>query len=224
MSPVFSIQILMSLVTNRRPGVAGQRPGQQVGLAEDLEAVADAQHRQARAGGRDQLRHHRREPGDRAAAQVVAVGEAAGQHHGVDAVQAGLAVPQRYRGAARQPDRAAGVLIVEGARKGDDSDPGCQHPKPHATQATGSAGVPEPLPGHGGDRRRRRASRCASPATPRCPDPGRCCSVTSSTQARMMARPRPDSGSWAMPRCGGSAPRPGDPAAQRDGGGRASRA
>ena len=33
--------------------VADQRAGQQVRLAEDLEAVADAEHRHARAGGLD---------------------------------------------------------------------------------------------------------------------------------------------------------------------------
>ena len=74
--------------------VAGERAGQQVGLAEDLEAVADAEHRQAAAGGVGDRLHDRGEPGDGAAAQVVAVGEAAGQDDGVDAVQVGVGVPE----------------------------------------------------------------------------------------------------------------------------------
>src|SRR5688500_17099824 len=81
---------LGALVVRRRPGgpvvldpqhlvtahelavvVADQRTGQQVGLAQDLEAVADAQHGQAVAGRANHLRHHRREPGDGATTQVV---------------------------------------------------------------------------------------------------------------------------------------------------------
>ena len=42
--------------------VADQRARQQVRLAEDLEAVADAEHRQAAAGRLDHLGHHRGEP------------------------------------------------------------------------------------------------------------------------------------------------------------------
>ena len=55
----------------------------------------------------DDLGHHRREAGDRAAAQVVAVREAAGQHDRVDAVQVGVAVPERDRLAAGEPRRRA---------------------------------------------------------------------------------------------------------------------
>ena len=39
------------LADEPEPAVAGQRAGQQVRLAQDLEAVADAKHGQARAGG-----------------------------------------------------------------------------------------------------------------------------------------------------------------------------
>ena len=66
--------------------------------------------------------HHRREPGDRAAAQVVAVGEAAGQHDRVDAVQVGVGVPERDRLGAGDAHRAAGVAVVERAGEGDDAD------------------------------------------------------------------------------------------------------
>ncbi len=67
--------------------------------------------------------HDRGEPGDRPAAQVVAVGEATGQDDGVDAVQVGVAVPQRDGLAAGDADGARGVAVVERAREGDDPDP-----------------------------------------------------------------------------------------------------
>ena len=69
-------------------GVGQQRAGQQAGLAQHLEAVADAEHRTALGGEPRDRVHHRREAGDRAGAQVVAVGEAAGHDHGVDAADA----------------------------------------------------------------------------------------------------------------------------------------
>jgi hypothetical protein len=103
--------------------VADQRPRQQVGLAQDLEAVADAEHRHPAPGGVDHFGHHRREPGDRAAAQVVAVGEAAGQDHGVDVGEAVVAVPERHRLMTAGAYGALGVDVVEGAREGDDADP-----------------------------------------------------------------------------------------------------
>ena len=103
-------------------GVAGQRAGQQPGLAQHLEAVADAQHRHAAPGGGDDLAHHRRELRDRPGPQIVAVGESAGHDHRVDAPQVGVAVPQRHRLGAGQPCGAGGVDVVEGAGEGDDAD------------------------------------------------------------------------------------------------------
>ena len=102
--------------------VAGQRSGQQVRLAQDLEAVADAEHRQPRLRGGRELGHHRGEPGDGAAAQVVAVGEAAGQDHGVRAAQVTLVVPERDGLAAGPADRAGRLGLIQRAREGDDAD------------------------------------------------------------------------------------------------------
>nr|BFE66751.1 hypothetical protein GCM10020092_000520 [Actinoplanes digitatis] len=103
--------------------VAGERARQQVGLAEDLETVADAEHRQAAAGGVGDGLHDRREPGDGAAAQRVAVGETAGQDHGIDAVQVRVAVPEAHGLGAGDPRGACRVAVVERTREGDDSDP-----------------------------------------------------------------------------------------------------
>src|SRR5204863_1995004 len=89
--------------------VAGQGAGQQVRLAEDLEAVADAEDRQAVAGRLDDRVHHGGEPGDRAAAQIVPVGEPAGQDHRVDTVQVRLGVPEPDRTRPHHAYRPLGV-------------------------------------------------------------------------------------------------------------------
>ena len=61
--------------------VADQRAGQQTGFDQNLEAVADAEHQPAIGGEALHGLHHRRELGDGAAAQVIAVSEAAGKDH-----------------------------------------------------------------------------------------------------------------------------------------------
>jgi hypothetical protein len=101
--------------------VRQQRAGQQAGLAEDLEAVADAEHRAAVARERHDRLHDRREPGDGAGAQVVAVGESAGDDDAVDAVQVGVAVPQ-WHDVGHAARRQAGVDVVTGAGEGDDAE------------------------------------------------------------------------------------------------------
>src|SRR6185312_8931846 len=60
--------------------------------------------------------------GDRTAAQVVAVAEAAGKHDRIDAVQAVVAVPQGHGLCPGEVDGTLGVTVVERARKGDDAD------------------------------------------------------------------------------------------------------
>src|SRR5215211_7757963 len=84
----------------RERRVRPQRAGQQPRLAEDLEAVADPEHEAALGGeGRDRSQR-RREAGDRAAPEVVAVREPAGQDDGGDIRETIVTVPDRY------PDRA----------------------------------------------------------------------------------------------------------------------
>ena len=88
--------------------VADQAAGQQVRLDEHLEAVADAEDRHALGRGILHLRHDRRERGDRAGAQVVAVAEAAGKDERVDALEVVRAVPEGDRlGAGDRGSRAA---------------------------------------------------------------------------------------------------------------------
>ena len=83
--------------TNFKRRVRQQRPGQQARLAQNLEAVADPEHDPAGAGELGDLLHHRRKARDRARAQVVAVGEAAGHDHRVDALEISVRVPQDHR-------------------------------------------------------------------------------------------------------------------------------
>ena len=103
--------------------VPAQHVREQPGLAEDLEAVADPEHGTAR--GRE-LAHgveHRREAGDRAAAQVVAVREAARQHDRVRlARQLLLRVPDELRIGAERSERPGGVPVVVRAREDEHGD------------------------------------------------------------------------------------------------------
>ena len=74
------------------------------------------------AGRVDDLGHHRREAGDRAAAQVVAVGEPAGQHDRVDALEVVVAVPEGDGLGPAEAHGATGVDVVERTGEGDDPD------------------------------------------------------------------------------------------------------
>ena len=103
--------------------VAQHRAGQQAGLEQNLEAVADAEHRPAPLGKRPHRAHHGREPGHRAGAQVVAVGETARQDHDVGAFQVGVLVPQILGILAEHvPGRVKRVLVAVAAGKHDDAE------------------------------------------------------------------------------------------------------
>ena len=102
--------------------VADQSAGQQVRFDEDLEAVADAEHRHPGIGGRDDLGHDRRAGRDGAAAQVVAVAETTGEHDRVDALEVVVAVPERDGLGTRAADGALRIPVVERAGEGDDAD------------------------------------------------------------------------------------------------------
>ena len=103
-------------------GVADEAALEEVRLGEHLEAVADAEHGHAPVRGIHDLGHDRAERGDRAAAQVVAVAEAAGQDERVDALEVVRAVPERDGLGAGEAHGALGVAVVERAGEGDDPD------------------------------------------------------------------------------------------------------
>ena len=79
-------------------------------------------HRQAALGSRDERVHDRCEAGDRAAAQVVAVGEPSGQDDRVDPLEVGVAVPEGDRLGADGTHGAGRITVVERARERDDPD------------------------------------------------------------------------------------------------------
>src|SRR3954454_8397833 len=101
--------------------VGQQRARQQAGLAEDLEAVADAEHQAAVARELGHRVHDRPEPPQWPDAQVVAVREAARDDDGVDALEVRVAVPEldRLADLGRGEPR---VGVVAGAGKGDDAE------------------------------------------------------------------------------------------------------
>ena len=104
-------------------GVAQESAGQQARLAQDLEAVADADGGHAAFGGSLHLAHHRRQGRHRPAAQVVAVGKAAGQHDQVEALrQLAVAVPVGDRRVTGEACGATGGDVVERAGEGDYPD------------------------------------------------------------------------------------------------------
>ena len=69
------------------PPVLLQGARQQAGLGQHLESVADPDHRPPVGGEAAHRLHHRREPGDGAGSQVIAVGEPARQDERVIAVE-----------------------------------------------------------------------------------------------------------------------------------------
>ena len=105
-----------------QPRIAHQHAGQEAGFAEDLKSVADAEH-EAAAGCEGPHRiHHRRTRGNGAAAQIVAIGEAAGHHHEIGSLgQRGLGVPD-HRGlvARSEPERARHVALAVDSGKDED--------------------------------------------------------------------------------------------------------
>ena len=96
-------------------------PGQQPGLEQHLEAVADADHRAAGGGEALHLLHHRRKARDGAGAKVVAVGEAAGQDHDVGAGQRRVLVPDEL-GVLTQDVLGGVVGVVVAVGAGEDHD------------------------------------------------------------------------------------------------------
>ena len=99
-----------------------ERTREQACFGEHLEAVADADHHAARRRVVGDRRHHRAEAGDGARSQVVAVGEPAGQHDHVDAVQRPVAVPHQLGRAAKALDRCDYVVLTVGAREQHHAD------------------------------------------------------------------------------------------------------
>jgi hypothetical protein len=93
--------------------VGEQHARQQAGFGDDLEAVADAEHRRARLGARLDFAHDRRMRCHRAAAQVIAIGKAARNDDQVGLGQVAVAMPDFERLSPRgAPQRVVHVLLA----------------------------------------------------------------------------------------------------------------
>ncbi len=97
-------------------------PGNSPELAEDLKAVADAEHEAALRRMRAHRVHDRRSRRDCATAQVIAIGEAAGHDHEIGTVrQRSIRVPDHRRIAARgELQRPRHVAFAIDAGKNED--------------------------------------------------------------------------------------------------------
>ena len=127
-------------------GVAEEGAGKEAGLGEDLEAVADAE--DVAALGREVLDglHDGGLGGHGAAAEVVPMGEAAGEDDEVEARGEGvLAVPEHQGLVARgAPEGEGHVALAVGAGEDDDGGlhGGCLSVEVSSARASGSAGRP----------------------------------------------------------------------------------
>ena len=103
--------------------VANEGAGEESALAEDLEAVADAENGAAGCGETFYRLHDRRELGDGSAAEVVAVGETAGNDDGVEAGERGVLMPHEVGGGAGKViESENAVLVAIRAREADDGE------------------------------------------------------------------------------------------------------
>ena len=103
--------------------IADQRAGQQAGFHQNLEAVADAEHQSAIGGELADGLHDGRELGDGAAAQIIAVGEAAGENDGIDIAERGRIVPDKLRLLPEiVGDRVERIVIAIAAGKNNDAE------------------------------------------------------------------------------------------------------
>src|SRR5467141_5243026 len=102
--------------------IAHHRAGEQAGLAQNLEAVADAKYHSAAVREFFDRLHHRRKTRDGAGAQIIAVGKSAGQDNGVAIRQILGLVPDEFDGLLQNvADGVKRVMVAIGPGKNDDS-------------------------------------------------------------------------------------------------------
>src|SRR5208337_1041457 len=94
----------------------------QASLAQNLEAVADAEHQTAAVGKLLHRLHDRRELGNCAGTQVVAIGKAAGHNDGVTILQIVRVMPEEGdRLLGHLLDGPVGIVIAVGSGKDDNA-------------------------------------------------------------------------------------------------------
>lgn len=92
--------------------IANQRAGQQPRFRQHLKSVANANHQSAIVGELFHRLHHGTESRNRAAAQIIAIAEAARNDHAIRIAQRGFLVPDQARGMTELANRVNGILIA----------------------------------------------------------------------------------------------------------------
>ena len=87
-------------------------PGSRPASVRTWKAVADAEDEAAVVGELFHGLHHRAEPRDRAAAQIIAVAESAGHDDAIGVAEGMVLVPDVARGMAEQADGVDGILVA----------------------------------------------------------------------------------------------------------------
>src|SRR5271165_679949 len=101
--------------------IANQRTRQETGLHQYLKAVADAQHQTTVQGKLFNCLDHRRELGDGAATQVVAVGKATRKDDGVNIAQRWAIVPNELRSLMKVVRYGVPSVVIAVATRENDN-------------------------------------------------------------------------------------------------------
>jgi hypothetical protein len=86
---------------------------QQVGFAQHLKTVANAEDWHSAFRSINKRRHDWSESRNCTTPQVVAIGETTGEHDRINAMEIGISVPECYRLATSDPHRSSCIAIVE---------------------------------------------------------------------------------------------------------------
>src|SRR5207248_1771401 len=163
---------------------------QQPGLAQDLEAVADPNDGATALGELPHRPHDPGEPRDGAGSQVVAVGEPAGQDHGVHVGKRGVPVPDRNALAVQEANSPEGVATATNRYcTGLPYDEGTgRTARPSAGRRPPGTGPRCSVPPHLGGREG--AARGSSPTRPASPERTACRTTAADRPARSGRRAR----------------------------------
>jgi hypothetical protein len=102
--------------------IAHERAGEQSGFSEDLKTIADTEDKAAALSKAFDGLHDGRKARDGASAEVVAIGKAARNENGIDALQIFRVMPEKADGLVGDfSDDVVGVVVAVGAGKDEDA-------------------------------------------------------------------------------------------------------
>jgi hypothetical protein len=100
--------------------IAKQHTGEQAGLDQNLEAIADAKDKTALRGKTRHFLHHGRETRNRATPEIVPVGKSPGKNHDIDTPQVRIFVPEEE--VSDYIFRRGGGVVAIGSREHDNPE------------------------------------------------------------------------------------------------------